>query len=662
MRLLSCCAAVLGAWLTVASCALADPGSADAAGPPAQATAERLLPDQSISPLELERFLDGVIRDAMDAEHIAGVSVAVVQDDHTVLLKGYGVAGPGQAMDPTRTMVRIGSVSKTFTWIALMKEVERGRVKLDAPVNDYLPEQLQIPDQGFKQPIRIVDLMSHAAGFEDLSLGHLFVNKPERVIALADYLARHRPDRVREPGQFASYSNYGAALAGYIVAHLNKEDFETVIEREVFVPLGMTSTTFREPYAARPELPAPMSQAQAAHLSLGYSWSGSEFLSRDFEYISQVAPAGSVSATAADMARYMRMLLSDGTVDGAQIYGPVAAKAFRTQILNVAEGTNGWAHGFMARPLPGGFETFGHGGATQLFFSNMMVIPALRMGVFANSNTTSGRGLVERLPKLILENFYVARTPPRAGDPKLLEIADRYTGRYIPTRRAYSGLEKFLQLLRFEDAVSVTPSGYLVTRTGSSSQTWVPDGEPGRFRAAEGDQRLVFALDADGRAASFPITRGNYTVERAHWTSNSDLFTAVAILVLGVALVLWIRFLTLMGCNVQATRWQRHANLVSLAVAGFWLLAFAAFALVNDADNASYDWPSPLLLTASTAALLAALGSVALLVVTPLAWREAQAEQRGWSVWRKSWHTLATVLFICFAAMVGFRGGLMPWA
>jgi CubicO group peptidase (beta-lactamase class C family) len=663
MRLSYCRAVALGAWFALANCAFASPASADAPAASAQSAAARLLSGQSIPALELERFVDGAIRDAMDSEHIAGVSVAVVQDGETVVLKGYGIAGPGQAMDPMHTMVRIGSVSKTFTWIALMKEVEAGRVKLDAPVNDYLPEELRIPDQGYQQPIRVIDLMSHSPGFEDLSMGHLFVYEPDRVMPIADYLARHRPDRVREPGQLASYSNYGAALAGYIVARLNGEDFESVIEREVFAPLGMASSTFREPYAARAGLPEPMPQAQAARLSPGYSWNGSEFVAKDFEYISQVAPAGSVSMTAADMARYMRMLLGDGTVDGVQIFGPQAAKAFRTQILNVGEGTNGWAHGFMARPLPGGFKTFGHGGATQLFFSNMMIIPALRMGVFANSNTTSGRALVERLPKLIVENFYVAPTPRRVGDPKLLEIADRYTGRYIPTRRAYSGLEKFVQLLGFEDAVSVTPSGYLVTRIGSSSQAWVPDGAPGRFRAAEGDQRLVFALDADGRAVSFPITRGNYTVERANWILDVNLFATVAALVLAVALVLWIRVLTHARRNAHSTRWQRLANVGSLAAAALWLVALATFALASIGESAGHDWPTPLLLTASTAALLAALGSVALLAVTPLVWRgDAQAEQGGWSVWRKSFHTIAVVLFVCFAALVGLRGGLLPWA
>lgn len=670
--------AVLGAWLALApvthagqvdasrttatssdTAAAAEP-AADNAGPVTQTGTPRLSFDQSIAPLELERFVDGVVRDAMESQHIAGVSVAVVQDDHLALLKGYGQAGPGRPMDAARTLVRIGSLSKTFTWIALMKEVEAGRIKLDAPVNEYLPPELQIPDQGFKRPIRVVDLMSHAPGFEDIAAGHLFVYQPEQIISSAEYLERHRPDRVREPGQFATYSNYGVALAGYILSHLDGEDFETIAEREIFTPLGMRSTTFREPFPARPGIPAPMPPELVANLSEGYQWDGSQFRAKDFEFISQVASAGSVSATAADMARYMRLLLNDGTLEGVRIFGPETAKEFRTQILKVPEGTNGWAHGFMAQLLPGGLRAYGHGGATGLFFTNLMVVPDLRLGIFANVNTAGGRSLVERLPKLLVENFYVAPGTIRAGDPNLLASADRYTGNYISTRRAYSGLEKFVGLLGSDNSVAVTKEGYLVTKTGKQGQMWVPDGAPGHFIAAEGEQRLVFNLDANGRAVSYPGASGTLTLERAGWLLDPGVFSTVAWLALAVAVILWIRALTHWRCDIQATRWQRRVNVLALGAAALWLVACGAAMLASGNDN-RHDWPGVWLLTASTAALLAAIGSVALLASTPLIWRRVQAGVNGWSTWYKSSYTAAALIFVCFAVLVGARGGLRPW-
>jgi CubicO group peptidase (beta-lactamase class C family) len=178
----------------------------------------RLAPGQPIPPAELEAFVDGVIRDAMATDHVSGATVAVVQGGKPVLLKGYGFAAAGRAVDPARDLFRIASVSKTFTWILLMREVEAGRMKLDAPINDYLPPDLQIPAQGFSKPVRIIDLMAHAGGFEDSALGHLFTDKPSRVTPLGDYLKARRPNRVREPGQFATYCNWCVALVGYAVA------------------------------------------------------------------------------------------------------------------------------------------------------------------------------------------------------------------------------------------------------------------------------------------------------------------------------------------------------------------------------------------------------------------------------------------------------------
>ncbi len=620
-----------------------------------------LAPDASIPPTELTAFVDGVITDAMASDHIAGVTVTVVQDGRAVVLKGYGVARQGQTVDAARTLFRIGSLSKTFTWIALMKEVERGRVRLDAPVNDYLPTGLRLPDQGFRRPIRVIDLMSHAAGFEDRELGHLILDDPRRVTNLEDYLARHRPDRVREPGQLASYSNYGAALAGEVAARLNAMDYPTLIEREILTPLGMADTTFREPLALRSDLPRPMPGAEAARLSDGFVWTASGFRPVGLEYISQIAPAGAGSTTAADMARYMRMQLAGGALDGVRIYDARTAAAFRTPILAVPSGVNGWAHGFMVRDMPGGVESYGHGGATQTFFTNMVLVPDLRLGVFVSTNTSTGRALAERLPKLIVERFYA---PPAAGlapgEPALLKLRHRFTGAYISTRRAYSGLEGFLNRFDSHDRVWVSPKGYLMTRTGSWVEAWVPDGAPGRFRAADSQRRLQFKLDAEGRAISYPGSRGTFTMERVGLLMDPLLFSIGAALGLAAALATMLFVFARMDRGLAQTPWQARASALALLTAGFWLAGFAAFAVwICSRGPLDGAWPDPTLVTASAAALVATLGSLGLLAMTPLVLRDGAD---GWSPWRKLRHLLSALVFVVFAALVGARGGLIPWA
>ena len=111
------------------------PTPSDAAAPtpsPVLATPATPLPVA-----DLEAYVDGVVRDRMARDHIAGVTIAVVQNGQVVLKKGYGVASlkDGRKVDPDKTLFRIGSISKTFTWIALMHEVEAGRMSQDTPNN-----------------------------------------------------------------------------------------------------------------------------------------------------------------------------------------------------------------------------------------------------------------------------------------------------------------------------------------------------------------------------------------------------------------------------------------------------------------------------------------------------------------------------------------------
>ena len=153
-----------------------------------------------------------------------------------------------------------------------MKEVEHGRMRLDAPVNLYLPEPLQVRDQGYARPVQLRDLMTHSAGFEDKTLGRLFEFKPSRVRPLATYSAGAGAAQAgagSAGGAAGIRPNYGAkALAGDGVSPgWPGKPYIDLAEAEIIGPLGLSHTTFREPYPADPDLPAPMPQALAADAS-----------------------------------------------------------------------------------------------------------------------------------------------------------------------------------------------------------------------------------------------------------------------------------------------------------------------------------------------------------------------------------------------------------
>lgn len=629
----------------------------------------RLAPGEAMSPAELEAFVDGVVRTAMARDNIAGVTVSVVQNGQIALKKGYGFAdlNPRRPVDPDRTLFRIGSISKTFTWILLMNEVEAGRMRIDAPVNLYLPERLKVPDQGYgDQPIRMIHLMDHSPGFEDRTLGQLFERRFERVRPMDEYLRQERPRRVRAPGQFPTYSNYGVGLAGAALVYATDQPFERLVETRITGPLGMNRTTFREPHPAREGIPAPMPPALAADLSEGYRWAPGGFEPRPLEYIGQIAPAGAASSTAADMARYMQMLLNGGQLDGRTIYGPRAARAFATPLREAPAGLNGWRHGFIEYHLPGGYVGFGHAGGTLSFMSNMVVAPQLGLGVFISTNTETGGRLAMSLTDRIVDHFYLPPTPfPPAGSPKLVEMADVYNGYYLGTRRPYRGLESFVFRLLSGRTVQVTDDGRLTTTGLDGARTWAPLGDPaqGLFIDMERAERLAFDLE-DGRARALRTGFNDARFERGGLWDQPGVLGLLALLAAACALATLAGLFLRNARELRQTMIQSRASLIQTLQAVLWLAAFALLgvfvAKASDIATVMYGWPGLEVILASACALVAAVLTAFTVGLLPAIWRGGRRLD-SWTLQRKIAFTVTVVIYAAFSAVLGVWGALTPW-
>ena len=635
----------------------------------------RLRGGETIPPAELEAYVDGVVRQAMSADHIAGVTVSIVQNGQVVLKKGYGFSklDPATPVDPDKTLFRIASISKTFTWIAVMKEVEAHAMRLDAPINLYLPEKLSVRDrhrllgvfgQAIDQPVRVRDLMNHTAGFEDRIFGQFFEDKPRRIRSLEVYLKQERPRRVRDPGVLSSYSNYGAALAGEAASNVAGKPYEALIESEIIGPLHLDHTTFREPHEPRDGLPAPMSPSLAANVSDGYRWAGGVFHLRPFEFMSQSAPAGSASSTAGDMARYMTMILNGGQLDGATIYGPDTAAGFRHTSFTNAPGLEGWDNGFREFPLAGGYRGLGHEGATLSFFSKMIVVPDLNLGIFIAANTDSSSPFVERFPAELVGRFYgPPMDMPRPGSADLTNHADAYNGTYVTTRRAYGGLEKFVDLLIGSSQVHVSRDGQMiVARSGSAPQAFAPDGAEGHFRAVNGQEPLVFDI-RNGHADRWMMA-GSTVFERAGLWSTIAALASLAGLTGLVCLGVLGAIVTRDRRDFRETAWQARASLLHVTIAILFLLALAAFgawaAGTGDVTRVVYHWPGPLLLIASACSLVGALLSLVSLGIAPLVWRGGRRLD-SWSSVQKLRFTGASLLFVTYSIVLLHWGALAPW-
>jgi CubicO group peptidase (beta-lactamase class C family) len=621
----------------------------------------------ALPPAELEAYVDGMVRDAMAADRIPGVTISVVQNGQVVLKKGYGFArlGPAAPVDPDRTLFRIASISKTFTWIAVMKEVEAGRMRLDAPINLYLPEKIQVRDQGFDHPVRVIDLMGHAPGFEDRALGQLFERDADRVRPLDVYLRQERPRRVREPGVAPAYSNYGVALAGAAAAWVSGKPYERLIESEITGPLGMRHTTFREPYPARKDLPTPLSAGLARDMATGFLWTGAGWRERPYEFTTQVAPAAGASTTAGDMARYMTMILGGGVLDGVQVYSPATAAGFNRVQSRPAPGVSGFAHGFREFQLPGGRSGWGHDGVLLSFRSSMVVVPSLNMGVFIATNSETGERLTNQITGRIVQRFYGPPPAlPDAGSPWLKQNADRFSGEYVSTRRSYRGLEQFIGLIDARTRVAVTEAGYLRFTSRDGSSLWVPEGTGGQFREMSGWRRMSFVMK-DGRASAYYPASGTVMFQRAGFFGAQGWLVNLAVLALIAALATLGGLMMRDRKEHRETPMQRRASLMQTTQAILWLLAFATLAIwadkAEDVAAIFFDWPGGWMLTASSCALVAAFLAVVTLVLLPFIWRGGRRVE-SWTVGRKLRFTVTTLIYVGLSLVLLFRGALVPWA
>jgi CubicO group peptidase (beta-lactamase class C family) len=419
-------------------------------------------PPGCTDPAQAAAFFDEALPPRLDRFHVPGAVVAVTGRDATVFAKGYGTAAPAVPFDPERSLVRIASITKLFTWEAVRREERAGRLDLDADVNTYL-RGFQVP-RTFAEPVTLRALMNHTAGFEDRFVG-IGARTAGDVAPLGRYLAEHMPARIRPPGEVAAYSNYGAALAGHVVELVSGEPYERYVRTHLLEPLGMTHTTAAEP------LPANL----AGDLAVGYDSDTVPPKAVPFVF-DRLPPDGSISATAADMARFARSAMA----------APPARSFAADPVLG------GWAGGYMER-FRNGHRILMHDGSWRGFQSVLAVVPGCDLGLFVSANATGGIEAFGEVLEAFFDRFLIrgADTPAASTWPAKVTRSAPVEGFYQPARHAESTVEKLTTLLG-SSRLTVDAAGDVHFH----GKTWQrqPDGS-----YTGGDDHLVFLTGAGGR-------------------------------------------------------------------------------------------------------------------------------------------------------------------
>jgi CubicO group peptidase (beta-lactamase class C family) len=644
-------------FLAIITAVLALPLSAQPTKPLSPATAAPLSPAEAVQgtapiapgqvqgvPLtaaDVNAWLDGYMPYALARGDIPGAVVVVVRDGQVVTQRGYGFADVAKRkrVDPRTTLFRPGSISKLFTWTAVMQLVEQGKLDLDADVNRYLDFKIP-PYQG--KSITLRNIMTHTAGFEE-QVKDIITTNPKEAVPYDQLLKRWVPTRVYAPGSTPAYSNYATSLAGYIVERVSGEPYARYIERHIFAPLGMTRSTMRQP------LPANLQPLMAN----GYKSGEDEPVG--FELVGP-APAGSLSSTGEDMGRFMIAHLEDGR----GILQPRTAQLMHSRANQPIPGLNGMALGFYEHNI-NGRRVIAHGGDTNAFHSDLHLFLEDGTGLYLSFNSSGKDGTSTSLRQAIFEQFADRYFPDRSAPRPAVSAqaaranAEKLAGTWSSSRRVYSNFVSIADLLG-QTQISVAEDGTLNAPVaevlGLRPFKWQAVG-PMLWRDANGHEMLGAKVE-NGKATQLSINAiaPIMVMLPVPWYLNSAwllplLYASIAILAL--TLLLWPtralvrrRFgaaLALEGGGLRAFRWSRIAAGAILAVLVAWLVMVTM--MFSDVSFGSAM--DPILILLGVLSLVAFLGGFLVML-----WY-------AYMVWRGKWRWPArvwSILLVIAAATV----------
>ncbi len=493
-------------------------------GPPAAPAPASASTAPQMTAADVEVFLDGFVPAQLAREDIAGAVVAVVKDGKVLLGKGYGWADVEKKKPVSfeETLFRPGSTSKLFTWTAVMQLVEQGKLDLDTDVNEYL--DFKIPP-AFGKPVTLRDALTHTPGFEDFAKD-LFVAEGTPMEPLGKYLADHLPARIFPPGTVPAYSNYATALAGYIVERVSGKPFATYIDELIYQPLGMSHSTFEQPL---PKELAPL-------MSQGYRLGSGK--PQSFELIN-ASPAGAMSSSGGDMARFMIAHLQEGRLGDRQILRPETAKRMHARQRGWDPPANAMALGFYEESR-NGLRIIGHAGDTMWFHTDLHLIPETGVGFYVSYNS-GGKGEISPrgfLWEKFLDRYFPYAPPAATALASAGEGARAVGGPYLVSRRSDSGFVRLVYLLS-ETSVAPRPDG-----TFEIADLKDFNGQPKRWQEIApltfrevGGQEVIHFRRAEGGRMQMMLPYPFFEFERPAWYEDRRILLPVAIVTLAVLLL-----------------------------------------------------------------------------------------------------------------------------
>ena len=547
---------------------------------------------------DVNAWLDGKLPDALKNGDIPGAVVSVVKDGRVVTTRGYGWADTGAsggqpvAVDPQTSLFRVASISKIPTSIAAMQLVEQGKVDLDTDISAYLDFEIE---RRFDEPLTLRHLLTHSAGFDEH--GSLTPGTD-----LEAYVKNDPPAQVFAPGTTPGYSNYGMALAGYIVQRVSGQPFETYVREHVLEPAGMTSSTYEQP------LPKDM----AGSLGPGYTSTGEEV---PFELMGDF-PAGSLTVSAPDFAAFMNAQLSRSPKllreeTWEQMWSPGLGEE---RLGNRAKaGEMGLGYFDLSRH---GRRVVGHGGDIVGWHSQFELYPEENTGIFISYNgdgndSDSSNNLREDLAQGFADRYFPGETVKASGSKDSADRARQVAGSYISSISPWNTFLAAWSPFFGKATIEHTGGGKLILDKAQYVEV-----EPWVWRQVDG-RGAIAAQVKDGKVVSLSMGPAVTLLPTTlHQQALVPVFGVCLVLLL-VVTVAWPvgalrrRRALKRGQKVGApvpwlTRVARGGGAVALAAQLTWILGV----VMSATTSGSLSWLIPVIRGAQ---VLQALGVVAII-------------------------------------------------
>jgi len=381
--------------------------------------------------------LQKAMKDALDKDHVPGAGVALISGGEVLWCGGFGKADIATNRDVTcETQFRVGSISKTFVALALLVLQEEGKINLEARLQDVAPE---VPVKNVWEaahPVRIVNLLEHTAGFDDMEASEVYNLRDPYDYPLLDVFKRfHKPLEVRwPPGTRMSYSNPGYGVAGYLIEKVTRQPYDLYIRGTILRPLGMDTADF------------PFTDANTALLATAYEGNPPRALGYPKIYL---RPAGDLKASPGELAKLVQFFLRRGRAGDKQL-----VKQESIARMEAPETTSASRHGLRLgyglanySDVEGGVLTHGHDGGIDGFISTYRYMPEQNWGYVVLVNSSSSGRALRELDRLASD--FLSKDFPKPQQPAVsVSVGElrKFTGYYGP-RAPRSQLFAFLDEL-----------------------------------------------------------------------------------------------------------------------------------------------------------------------------------------------------------------------